>query len=180
MKNVAIVLMCAIVVLSCNNTTATQSNNNNNGSKTPYVTASINGKLWQSKPSEILAKHSEFDDKLQIFTQDATGKMNFLLTLENFGKTQVGTYSSVRTGAGGYGISLLDEDKNDNEENDYDNFRQGATPNCITITAIKDVADGKIVEGTFASTMQVSNNFNAAQSKNITVSNGKFLVLISK
>lgn len=146
----------------------------------PFVTAMINGNAWQSVKDEILATYSEFDDKLQIFTKDDKGKMNFLLTLAPFSKTGVGSYNSVKEAASGYGISLIDEDKNDTVENDYDNFRQSAIPNCITVTSIKETAEGKIVEGSFASPMNVSNNYEANKDKGIAVTNGKFVVLVKK
>ena len=147
---------------------------------TPFVTAMINGKAWQSISEEILATYSEFDDKLQVFTKDEKGKMNFLLTLAPFSKTGVGSYNSIKEGAGGYGISLIDEDKNDTVENDYDNFRQSAIPNCITVTSIKETAEGKIVEGSFASPMNVSNNYEGNKDKGVVVTEGKFAVLVKK
>jgi hypothetical protein len=146
----------------------------------PFVTAMINGKAWQSIPEEILATYSEFDDKLQVFTKDNQGKMNFLLTLAPFSKTGVGSYNSVKEAASGYGISLIDEDKNDTVENDYDNFRQSAIPNCLTVASIKETAEGKIVEGTFASPMNVSNNYDANKDKGVVVTEGKFAVLVKK
>lgn len=145
----------------------------------PYVIAKINGKPWQSVKDEILATYAEFDDKLQIFTKDGDGKMNFLLTLAPFSKTNVGAYNSVREGAGGYGISLLDENTKDDVENDYDNFRQGAVAACLQIVSIKETADGKIVEGKFASPMNVSNNYDVNKEK-IEVTDGRFAVLIKK
>ncbi len=180
-KTTFILLLSVIVcTIACNNKKPNNSADAIGNTKYPFVTATVNGNDWVSVPSEILAKHSEFDDKLQIFTKDQKGKMNFLITLPQFSKTQVGNYSSVKENASGYGISLLDDDKQDNEEIDYDNFRQGAIPNCITVTSIKDVADGKIVTGTFATTMNISNNYDAATSKPISVTNGNFSVLISK
>ena len=145
----------------------------------PYVTANINGKHWQSVKDEILATYSDFDDKLQIFTKDADGKMNFLLTLVPFSKTNVGAYNSVREGAGGYGISLLDENTKDDIVLDYDNFRQGAVASCLQVISIKETAEGKIVEGSFASSMNVSNNYDANTEK-IEVTDGSFAVLIKK
>jgi hypothetical protein len=145
----------------------------------PYVTAKINGKPWQSIKDEILATYSEFDDKLQIFTKDADGKMNFLLTLAPFSKTNVGDYNSVRQGAAGYGVSLLDEDTKDGMELDYDNFRQGAVANCLHITSIKEIAGGKIVEGSFTSPMNISNNYEPGKEK-MEVTDGRFAVLIKK
>jgi hypothetical protein len=144
---------------------------------TQYVVAKINGVVWKSIPSEILAKYDSYNDKLNIFTQDEKGIMNFLLTLAPFSKTQIGAYSSLREGAGGYGISLLDENRKDDIENDYDNFHQGAVANCLMITSIKEVKGGKMVEGTFASPMNVSNNYDASK-KGVIVSEGKFAVFV--
>lgn len=143
----------------------------------PYVTAKINGKPWQSIKDEILATYSEFDDKLQIFTKDADGKMNFLLTLAPFSKTNVGDYNSVREGAGGYGISLLEENTKDEEVLDYDNFRQGAVAGCLNVVSIKEIAEGKIVEGSFASPMNISEHYEAGKKK-LQVTDGRFAVLL--
>jgi len=145
----------------------------------PYVTAIINGKPWHAVKDEILATYSEIDDKLQIFTKDAAGKMNLLLSFAPFSKTNVGDYNSVREGTAGYGISLLDENLQDDVELDYDNFRQGAVANCLHITSIKEIAEGKIVEGNFASSMNPSNNYEPGKEK-VTVTEGKFAVLIKK
>lgn len=146
----------------------------------PYVMAKINGKPWKSIKDEILATYSEFDDKLQIFTKDAEGKMNFLLTLAPFSKTNVGNYNSVREGAGGYGISLLEENTKDDEVLDYDNFRQGAVADCLNIISIKEIAEGKIVEGSFASPMNMSNNYEKNNDKGVVVTEGRFSVLVKK
>ncbi len=145
----------------------------------PYVTANINGKPWYSVKDEILATYSEIDDKLQIFTKDAAGKMNFLLSFAPFSKTNVGDYNSVREGTAGYGISLLDENLQDDAELDYDNFRQGAVASCLHITSIKEIAEGKIVEGSFASSMNPSNNYEPGKAK-LEVTDGRFAVLIKK
>jgi hypothetical protein len=188
MKTSLISLFVTFIVLtSCNNTgtgakatllNASPDTDNKDGSY-PYVTAKINGKSWQSVKDEILTTYSEFDDKLQIFTKDADGKMNFLLTLAPFSKTNVGDYNSVREGTAGYGISLLDEDLKDAVELDYDNFRQGAVANCLHITSIKEIAEGKIVEGSFASPMNPSNNYEPGKQK-AAVTDGRFAVLIKK
>jgi hypothetical protein len=179
-----LLLILLVLIVACNNTdktpTSISQKSVSDSEKYPNVQATINGALWKSVPSEILAKHSSFDDKLQIFTKDEKGKMNFLITLDKFGTTQIGNYSSVKEGVGGYGISLLDDNMQDDEANDFDNFRQGATPNCITVTNIKNVNDGKIVTGTFNSSMNPSNNYDAAKSKSIQVTDGHFSVLISK
>ncbi len=175
-----------LFIAGCNNSNtdkATASSNltfsDNKEKNCPHVTAKINGKPWQSVKDEILATYSEFDDKLQIFTKDAGGKMNFLLTLAPFSKTSVGKYNSVREGAGGYGISLLDENTKDDIVLDYDNFHQGAVAACLQIVSIKETTEGKIVEGTFASPMDVSNNYDANKEK-IEVTDGSFAVLIKK
>ncbi len=183
MKNIPLLLLVSTsVLLACNNsnTTTAPATTVSNPVAGPYVTAKINGVPWQSIPGEILASYDPYADKLQIFTKDDQGKMNFLLTLAAFSKTNAGTYGSVQEGAGGYGISLLDDDKNDAVENDYDNFHQGAVANCITVTSIKELADGKMVEGVFASPMNVSNNYEANKSKGITVTDGRFSVLVKK
>ena len=187
MKLTITLLVCTIMlILSCGS--KSKENTTTNSIKTstadernyPYVTAKVNGYNWQSVKDEILASYSEFDDKLQIFTKDATGKMNFLITMAAFSKTGVASYNSVREGAGGFGISLLDDDKNDNVENDYDNFHQGAVASCIAITSIKETTDGKIVTGTFASPMNVSNNYDANKDKGVVVTDGKFSVFVKK
>jgi hypothetical protein len=176
--------VCLLATIGCNNNSNTahtpKKNTETVVANYPFVTAKINGNNWQSVKDEILATYSEFDDKLQLFTKDDKGKMNFLLTLVPFSKTGVGSYNSIKEGVGGYGISLLDEDKNDTIENDYDNFRQGAVPNCITVIAIKETTEGKIVEGTFASPMNVSNNYDANKDKGVVVTDGKFTVLVKK
>ncbi len=167
--------------------------NNGSDSKTPTtkapaavevgtqsVTATIDGKEWKSIPDEVLASYSEFDDKLQIFTKDAAGKGNLLLSIMPFSKTGIGSYSSVREGTAGFGISILDDNTSDNEEWDFDNFRQAVTPNCITVTAINETSDGRMITGTFNSRMNVSNNYDANKSKSIDVTDGKFSVLIKK
>lgn len=177
-----LLLVCILLMAGCNNAattsepikTATQAA----APDYPYVTAKINGVQWQSMPDEILASYNSYEDKLQIFTKDDKGKMNFLITLASFSKTNIGAYSSVKEGAGGYGISLLDEDKKDNEENDYDNFRQGAVANCITISSITEIAEGKIVSGIFASPMNVSNDYEANKDKGVVVTDGRFAVLV--
>lgn len=187
MKSLTPLLVTAIFLTTACNSNSTEKTSATstvapsvNESSYPYVTAKINGNNWQSVKDEILTTYSEFDDKLQIFTKDDKGKMNFLITLAQFSKTGVGSYNSVKEGAGGFGISLLDDDKKDNVENDYDNFHQAAVPNCITVTSIKEVADGKIVEGTFASPMNVSNNYDANKDKGVVVTDGKFAVLVKK
>jgi len=186
MKTITLFLMAGILLLTaCNNNTTTAKEPAKAESVAaavnyPYVTAKVNGVQWQSVPAEILTTYDSYGDKLQIFTKDEKGKMNFLLTLAPFTKTNIGAYSSVKEGAGGYGISLLDDDKKDDVENDYDNFHQGAVANCITITSVKEVADGKIVEGTFASPMNVSNNYDANKDKGVVVTDGKFAVLVKK
>ncbi|GAB2831540.1 hypothetical protein [Ferruginibacter profundus] len=186
MKKITLLLLTGTLLFTaCNNNTPaskelTKTENSSAAVNYPYVTAKINGVQWQSVPGEILATYDTYGDKLQIFTKDEKGKMNFLLTLAPFTKTNAGAYSSVKEGAGGYGISLLDDDKNDSMENDYDNFHQGAVANCITITSIKDVADGKIVEGIFASPMNVSNNYEANKDKGVVVTDGRFAILVKK
>ncbi|MEI9957668.1 MAG: hypothetical protein WDM90_15525 [Ferruginibacter sp.] len=188
MKKITLILSATVLVLlACNSNTDTKSTataptkTENGTADYPYVTAKVNGVAWQSVPGEIMTSYDQYGDKLQIFTKDEKGKMNFLLTLAPFTKTAVGTYSSIKEGAGGYGISLLDEDKNDNVENDYDNFHQGAVANCLTITAIKEVADGKIVTGVFASPMNVTNNYDdSKKNKGVAVTEGKFAVLVKK
>lgn len=187
MKTSISILLTAILFLAAcsgNNKEATSSSPastsvNSTASDYPYVTASINGKEWHSVRDEILATYSEIDDKLQIFTKDAEGKMNFLLTLSPFSKTNVGAYNSVREGAGGYGISLLDENTKDDKPLDYDNFRQGAVAGCLNIVSIKETAEGKIVEGNFASAMNISNNYEPGKEK-LEVTNGSFAVLLKK
>jgi hypothetical protein len=183
MKTTTLLLLAGTLLLTACNTTTTKEpvkTETTAASNYPYVTAKINGVQWQSVPDEILASYNDYEDKLQIFTKDDKGKMNFLLTLASFSKTNVGTFSSVKEGAGGYGISLLDDNKNDNIENDYDNFHQGAVANCITVTSIKEVADGRVVEGFFASPMNVSNNYDANKDKGVVVTDGKFAVLVKK
>ena len=183
MKPITLLLLVSTLLLAACNNAATTSEPIKTATQAavadyPYVTAKINGVQWQSMPDEILASYNSYEDKLQIFTKDDKGKMNFLLTLAAFSKTNMGAYSSVKEGAGGYGISLLDENKNDNEENDYDNFHQGAVANCITVTAVQEVADGKIVTGIFASPMNVSNNYEANKDKGVAVTDGRFAVLV--
>lgn len=179
-------LMSIMVLTACKNSSTENKTASaetaavkNAASDYPYVTAKINGKPWNSIKEEILATYSEIDDKLQIFTKDVDGKVNFLLTLAPFSKTNVGDYNSVREGAGGYGISLLDENTKDDEELDYDNFRQGAVANCLQIISIKEIAEGKIVEGVFASQMNISNNYEPGKEK-MEVTDGRFAVLIKK
>jgi hypothetical protein len=177
--------VCLLSLIACNTNKENKAENKTTNlaptaDGKPFVTAIINGKAWQSIPEEILATYNDFDDKLNIYTKDSNGKMNFLLTLASFSKTGVSSYNSVREGAGGYGISLLDDDKNDNVENDYDNYHQAAVPNCITVTSIKETAEGKIVEGTFASPMNATNNYDANKDKGVVVTDGKFAVLIKK
>jgi len=186
MKKSTLLLIAATLLLTAcnNNTTAAKepvkTESNPATASYPYVTAKVNGAQWQSIPGEIMTSYDSYGDKLQVFTKDEKGKMNFLLTLAPFTKTNVGTYSSVKEGAGGYGISLLDDDAKDNVENNYDNFHQGVVADCITITAIKETADGKIVEGTFASPMNVSNNYEANKDKGVVVTEGRFAVLVKK
>ncbi len=177
--------VCLLVTASCNNNTTDSPKKSSETTATtvsdyPYVTAKINGNAWQSVKDEILATYNDFEDKLNIYTKDKNGKMNFLITLASFNKTGVGTYNSVREGAGGFGISLLDDDKKDNVENDYDNFHQGAVANCISITSIKEADGGKIVEGVFASPMNVSNNYDSNKDKGVVVTDGKFAVFVKK
>lgn len=187
MKTCFTYLLAAIIFLSAcynsnteNGPASTQTaSRQSNTSEHPYVTAKINGRFWQSAAHEILATYSEIDDKLQIFTKDAHGKMNFLLILAPFSKTNVGSYNSVREGAGGYGISLLDENTKDEEVLDYDNFHQEAVVNCLQVVSIKETAAGKIIEGAFASPMNVSNNYEAGKEK-LQVTDGKFSVLLKK
>jgi hypothetical protein len=187
MKTTITLLFAALLfIAACNNSNTDKAAASSNSISTdnkeqsyPHVTAKINGKLWQSVKDEILATYSEFDDKLQIFTKDADGKYNFLLTLAPFSKTSVGAYNSVREGAGGYGISLLDENTKDDIPLDYDNFHQGAVAACLQIVSIKETTEGKIVEGTFASPMNVSNNYEPNKEK-IEVTDGSFAVLIKK
>ena len=187
MKSCLLILLIALLLVTgCNGgnneknkITVVTSSTNDKETAYPFVTASINGKTWQSVKDEILATYSDFDDKLQIFTKDADGKMNFLLTLAPFVKTGVGAYNSVREGAGGYGISLLDEDTKDDIELDYDNFRQGAVASCLQIISIKETGEGKIVEGTFASPMNTSNNYEPNK-EILTIAEGRFAVLIKK
>ena len=184
MKKITYLLyVCLLATMACNNntnTTNTPNKSTESNAAYPFVTAKINGNNWQSVKDEILASYNDFDDKLNIYTKDANGKMNFLITLAAFSKTGVGSYNSVKEGAGGFGISLLDDDKKDNVENDYDNFHQGAVANCITIISIKETADGKIVSGTFASPMNVSNNYDANKDKGVVVTDGKFAVFVKK
>jgi hypothetical protein len=175
-----------LFIAACNNSNTDKAAASSNSISTdnkeqsyPHVTAKINGKPWQSIKDEILATYSDFDDKLQIFTKDADGKMNFLLMFAPFSKTNVGAYNSVREGAGGYGISLLDENTKDDIALDYDNFHQGAVAGCLNIVSIKETAEGKIVEGSFASPMNVSNNYDASKKK-IEITEGSFAVLIKK
>ncbi len=179
--------VCLLATMACNSNTNTSDtpkkgaeNVETISSNYPYVTAKINGNTWQSSKDEILATYNDFDDKLNIYTKDVNGKMNFLLMLSSFSKTGVGNYNSVKEGAGGFGINLLDDDKKDNVENDYDNFHQGAVANCITVTAIKEVASGKIVVGTFSSPMNVSYNYNDNKDKGVVVTDGKFAVFVKK
>jgi|GEM_PF-2549492 len=186
MKTVLQFFFAALVLTSCNSGTGESKTGTSNAtpavsneSNVPHVTANINGKSWQSIPGEILATYSDFDDKLQIFTKDADGKMNFLLTLAPFSKTNIGAYNSVREGAGGYGISLLDENTKDDVVLDYDNFRQGAVAGCLNIVSVKETAEGKIVEGNFASPMNISNNYEAGKEP-LQVTGGSFAVLIKK
>ena len=186
MKTITLLLMAATLLLTaCNNNTTTakepaKTESTAAAANYPYVTAKVNGVQWQSVPAEIMTTYDDYGDKLQIFTKDEKGKMNFLLILAPFSKTGVGVYSSVKEGAGGYGISLLDDDKKDNVENDYDNFHQGATANCITITSVKEVDGGKLAEGFFASPMNVSNNYPDNKDKGVAVTEGKFAVFIKK
>ena len=180
-------IQCCIVslcLMACNNTAnnTNASPNANLGAtaNSDYITATINGTKWQSITNEILATYQDLDDKLQIFTKDDKGKMNFLITIAPFNKTGIGDYSSVKEGAGGFGISLLDDDRKDNVENDYDNYHQGAVANCIKITSIKNIKEGRVIKGTFASPMNVSNNYVAARDmvKAIQVTDGKFSVFL--
>ncbi|MBK8608393.1 MAG: hypothetical protein IPL84_00060 [Chitinophagaceae bacterium] len=92
----------------------------------------------------------------------------------------MGTYNSVREGAGGYGISLLDENTKDDVVLDYDNFRQGAVAGCLSIISIKEIAEGKIVEGNFSSPMNVSNNYPENKDDSLVVTEGSFVVLLKK
>ena len=175
----------AIALFSCNNSSDSKTIPNENTSaivepSQQYVTAMIDGKAWKSEPEEVLASYSEFDDKLQIFTKDASGKANFLISILPFSKVGIGSYSSVREGVGGFGISLLDDNSSDSEEWDYDNFRQAATTNCIAVTSINETSEGKMLIGTFASPMNVSNNYDANKSKSIVITEGKFAVLLKK
>lgn len=183
---IGILLFFILFIASCNgsnsetkSSAAVSTSANNKDGNYPYVTAKINGKEWNSIKDEILATYSEIDDKLQVFTKDAYGKMNFLLSLSPFSKTNVGAYNSVREGAGGYGISLLDENTKDDKPLDYDNFRQGAVAGCLNIISIKETAEGKIVEGNFASAMNISNNYQAGKEK-LEVTDGRFAVLLKK
>ena len=182
----AVILTVLIFSTSCNNSSSEKSSRSSNAVSAeskettyPYVNAKINGKEWHSIKDEILATYSEIDDKLQIFTKDTVGKMNFLLTLAPFSKTGVGDYNSVREGTAGYGISLLDENAKDDVVLDYDNFREGAAAGCLHIVSIKETIEGKIVEGNFASPMNVSNNYDAGKQK-LQVTDGSFAVLIKK
>ncbi len=189
-KNLFFLLIIIVVLNACDNNSTTKEAKSTNTKEqakeetstatTQYVTAKINGANWKSTSEEILTSYDTYGDKLQIFTKDEKGKMNFLLTLAPFTKTQIGSYNSVKEGAGGYGISLLDEDKADNVENDYDNFHQGIIANCLIIKSITEVKEGKMVEGTFASPMNVSNNYEASKDKGVVVSEGKFAVFVKK
>lgn len=183
---VAILLIVILFFTSCNSGNSETASSSAGPASTDtkagndiFVTAKINGKEWYSIKDEILATHSEIDDKLQIFTKDAEGEMNFLLTMSPFTKNGVGAYNSVREGAGGYGISLLDENTKDAEVLDYDNFRQGAVAGCLNIFSIKETAEGKIVEGNFASTMNISEHYEAGKEK-LQVTDGRFAVLLKK
>jgi len=181
-----ILLTAFVFSTSCNSRSTEKESSSSNATPAtgkentyPYVIAKINGKEWHSIKDEILATYSEIDDKLQVFTKDADGKMNFLLSFAPFSKTNVGAYNSVREGAGGYGISLLEEDTKDDEVLDYDNFRQGAVAGCLHITSIKEIAGGKIVEGSFASPMNISEHYESGKEK-LQVTDGSFAVLIKK
>ncbi len=183
MKGILLVIS-VVLLLSCNNASDSKTSTTDAPASTEpgkqSVTALIDGKEWKSVPEEVLASYSEFDDKLQIFTKDASGKTNFLITIMPFNKVGVGSYNSVREGTAGFGISLLDDNTSDSEEWDYDNFRQAATPNCIAITSINETSEGRMITGTFASPMDVSNNYDAKNSKGIVVADGKFNVIIKK
>ncbi|MBP6025653.1 hypothetical protein [Ferruginibacter sp.] len=184
MKTYFTCLLTAVIFLSACNTenkpgNAETSATQKNTTDYPYVKAKVNGKAWNAVKDEILATYSEIDDKLQIFTKDADGKMNFLLTLAPFSKTGVGEYNSIREGTAGYGISLLDENAKDDVVLDYDNFRQGAVANCLYIVSVKETAEGKIVEGGFASMLNISNNYEASKEK-LEVTDGRFAVLLKK
>ncbi|MEO5942446.1 MAG: hypothetical protein ABIP30_10060 [Ferruginibacter sp.] len=173
-----LVSFALLFFIACNNS-QTDKAVNTKTSDDQFVTAVIAGKNWKSIPNEILATYSEIDDKLQIFTKDADAKTNVLLSLAPFSKTGVGNYNSVKEGAGGYGISLLDDNTADNETWDYDNFHQGAVPNCITITDIKETPEGKMIKGTYKAQLNESNNYDAAKSKPITI-DGAFAVMLKK
>jgi hypothetical protein len=187
MKTCLTILLTALIFVTACNSSNKEKNSTTLNTPTassvestyPYVMAKINGKEWHSIKDEILATYSEMDDKLQIFTKDAEGKMNFLLTMSPFSKTNVGDYNSVREGAGGYGISLLDENTKDDMPLDYDNFHQGAVAGCLHVVSVKETVQGKIVEGNFASPMNVSNNYEANKEK-LEVTDGSFAVLIKK
>lgn len=187
MKTVLTILLSALICLAACNSSNTEKNSTAPGSKAvenkeasyPYVTAKINGKPWHAVKDEILATYSEIDDKLQIFTKDAEGKMDLLLSFAPFSKTGVGDYNSVREGTAGYGISLLDEDAKDDVVLDYDNFRQGAVAGCLHIVSIKETAEGKIVEGSFASPVNISVNYETNKERS-EVTDGSFAVLIKK
>jgi hypothetical protein len=187
MRTVVAILFTSLIFLVCCNSNNSETKSasespisaDTRADSYPFVTAKINGKEWHSVKDEILATYSEIDDKLQIFTKDAEGKMNFLLMMSPFSKTGVGTYNSVREGAGGYGISLLEENTKDDEVLNYDNFRQGAVAGCLSIVSIKETAEGKIVEGNFASAMNISNNYDAGKGK-VEVTDGRFAVLLKK
>ena len=137
-----------------------------------FVSAVIDGQPWRS--DDILVTHAQTGDRFTIHTTDNAKKKDILLDLAPFSKTKVGSYNSAKFER--TGISLLDSDKKDGVEFDFDNYLERESPNCIQVTSIKDL-DGKkqLVEGTFQSEMVPS--FDAKGKKTIQIKDGKFKVI---
>jgi hypothetical protein len=142
------------------------------GGDAAFVSAVIDGQPWRS--DDILVTHAETGDRFTIHTTDNAKKKDIVLDLAPFSKTKAGSYNSAK--ADRTGISLLDTDKDDGVEFDFDNYLEHETPNCIQVTSIKDL-DGKkqLIEGAFQSEMVPS--FNAAGKKTLQIKDGKFKVI---
>ena len=183
MKKIITLALFAVILLSaCNSSDKGSSSSSSTTPSTsstpgkPFVAAKIDGQDWLSDGDNILITYSDIDDRLYIHTTDNAGKQDFLIGMEPFSKTQVGSYSSSKEK--GFGISLLDTDNDNATQLAFDNFTQGSTADCVKITSIKDI-DGKQqwIEGTFASNMTPS--FDAAGKKGKAVE-GKFGVIAKK
>ncbi len=164
----------AFLLASCNRKeeTVADSGSPSAAREMSYVSAVIGGQPWRS--DSLLVRYSETSDRLSIHTTDNEKKKDLVLNLAPFSKTKTGSYNSDKLQRNG--ISLLDADKADGVEFDFDNYLERESPDCIQITSIKDLGNQRqVIEGTFKSEMLPS--FNAAEGKPLQVQEGKFRVI---